>query len=189
LEKLPHLFPNKTDCLSWYISDASFVIATYLSKLDIEGRDRGKHATYLEMIQTWVTYEVVKVLYIYGLNPERSEQLETVAPHIEKYIKYVIDTESNSDSHADAKEIHEVLLNNTQHAGTFTKCNFSGMADIKWKEEVKFMIPLLVLTWLRQLQQFFKRKQNKLRSWSSLGNYAPHLKLQHGGKNNPLAIV
>jgi len=68
------------------------------------------------MIQTWVTYEVVKVLYIYGLNPERSEQLETVAPHIEKYIL-------NSDSHADAKEIHEVLLNNTQHAGTFAKCN------------------------------------------------------------------
>jgi len=44
------------------------------------------------MIQTWVTYEVVKVLYIYGLNPEPSEQLETVAPHIETYIKYVIDT-------------------------------------------------------------------------------------------------
>jgi hypothetical protein len=183
------LFPNKTDCLSWYISDASFVIATYLSKLDIEGRDRGKHAIYLEMIQTWVTYEVVKVLYIYGLNPERSEQLETVAPHIETYIKYVIDTESNFASHADAKEIHEVLLNKTQHAGTFAKCNFSGMADIKWKEEVKFMIPLLVLTWLRQLQQFFKRKQNKLRSWSSLGSYAPHLKLQHGEKSDPLAIV
>ena len=63
------------------------------------------------------------------------------------------------------------------------------MADIKWKEEVKFMIPLLVLTWLRQLQQFFKRRHNKLKSWSSLGNYAPHLKLQHGEKNDPLAIV
>ena len=86
------MLPNKTDCLSWYISDASFIIATYLSKLEIEGSDRGKHATYLEMIQTWVTYEVVKVLYIYGLNPERSEQLQTVAPHIETYIKYVIDT-------------------------------------------------------------------------------------------------
>ena len=54
-------FRTKLDCLSWYISDASFVIATYLSKLDIEGRDRGKHATYLEMIQTWVTYEVVNI--------------------------------------------------------------------------------------------------------------------------------
>ncbi len=134
MEKLPHLLPNKTDCLSWYISDASFVIATYLSKLEIEGRDRGKHATYLvEMIQTWVTYEVVKVLYIYGLNPEQSEQLQTVAPHIETCIKYVIDTESNSESHADVKKIHDILLNNTQHAGTFFKCNFSGVADVKWK--------------------------------------------------------
>jgi len=49
------------------------------------------------------------------------------------------------------------------------------------------MIPFLVLTWLRQLQQFFKKK--KLRSWSSPGNYAPQLKLQQGEKNDPLAIV
>jgi len=113
------------------------------------------------MIQTWVTYEVVKVLYIYGLNPERSEHLQTVAPHIETYIKYVIDTESNSESHADVKAIHDILLNNTQHAGTFIGCNFSGVADVKWKEEVKFMIPFQVLTWLRQLQQFFKKKNKK----------------------------
>jgi len=63
------------------------------------------------------------------------------------------------------------------------------VTDVKWKEEVKFMIPFLVLTWLRQLQQFFKKQTNKLRSWSPLGNYAPHLTLQQGEKNDPLAIV
>ncbi len=41
-----HKLPaNKTDCLSWYISDALFVTTNYLSKIEIKGRDRGKHAT------------------------------------------------------------------------------------------------------------------------------------------------
>jgi len=108
---------------------------------------------------------------------------------METSIKYVIDTESNSDSHDSVKMTHDILITKTQHAGTFLKCNFSGAADVKWKEEVKFMIPFLVLTWLRQLQQFFKKSTNKLRSWSTLGNYAPHLKLQQGEGNDPLAIV
>jgi hypothetical protein len=45
--------------LSWYISDAAFIIANYLAKNELKrkGRDRGKH------------YEVVKVLHLYELNP------------------------------------------------------------------------------------------------------------------------
>jgi hypothetical protein len=61
--------------LSWYISDAAFIIANYLAKNELKGkgRDRGKHGIYHEMIQTWVTYELVKVLHLYGLNPQMSD--------------------------------------------------------------------------------------------------------------------
>ena len=57
---------NKLDCLSWYIKDVSFVLAHHLTKLplptnDKKAKDRGKHVIYEEMIQTWVTHEVVKV--------------------------------------------------------------------------------------------------------------------------------
>ncbi len=51
------------DCLSWYVSDASFIIAKYLAKGKDKSdkTDRGAPGIYQEMIQTWVTYELVKV--------------------------------------------------------------------------------------------------------------------------------
>jgi hypothetical protein len=63
-----------SDCLSWYVSDASFIIAKYLAKVkDKTAKDRGAPGIYQEMIQTWVTYELVKVVCIYGLNPEQND--------------------------------------------------------------------------------------------------------------------
>jgi hypothetical protein len=49
------------------------------------------------------------------------------------------------------------------------------------------MIPFLILTWLRQLQQFFDNRQK--RTWSNYGNYNPHLKLNQGEGSDPLAVV
>ena len=75
-----------------------------------------------------------------------------MAPEIEEYITYVTETESSSDSSDTAKLIQELLFKYTQHTGTFLKCTFSGVAaDVTWKDDVKCMIPFLVLTWLRQL--------------------------------------
>jgi hypothetical protein len=182
-----HKLPaNKTDCLSWYISDASFVIVNYLSKIEIKGRDRGKHATYLKMIQTWVRYEVVKVLYIHRLNPEPSKILDKVAPDIGQYIQFM--TKPSSELFGMAKLVQELLFKNTRHSGTFSKCNFSGVAEVTWKDDVKFMIPFLFLTWLRQLQQFFKKKHQK-HTWSVFGDYTLHPKYTQGEGSNPLAVV
>ena len=51
------------------------------------------------------------------------------------------------------------------------------------------MIPFLLLTWLRQLQQYFKSKKNDKRTWTENGNYQPHMTLSKGESKNPLAIV
>ncbi len=75
----------RSDCLSWYISDASFIIAKYFAKEKKDNKDktervkdktdRGAPGIHHKTIQTWVTYELVKVLYIYGLNPQQSVNL------------------------------------------------------------------------------------------------------------------
>ena len=62
-------FKKFPDCLSWYISDAAFVIGNSLAYIPLQFKDKGKHNTFMEMIHTWITYEVVKVLFLYGLNP------------------------------------------------------------------------------------------------------------------------
>ncbi len=45
-----------------------------------------------------------------------------------------------------------------------------------------------MLTWLRQLQQFFKKKNNR-HSWSMLGNYTPIEKYMGGEGRDPLSLV
>jgi hypothetical protein len=105
---------NKSDCLSWYISDALFIIANYLSKFDLKGKDRGKHGIYREMIQTWVTYELVKVLYLYRLNPQQSASLNNIAPEIDDYIKYM--TMQGSELFSTTQGVQETLLKYTVHS-------------------------------------------------------------------------
>jgi hypothetical protein len=76
--------------LSWYVSDASFLIAKYLSKAkDKTAKDRGAPGMYHKMIQIWVTYELVKDMYLYGLNPEPNDHFEPYAPDIDTYIHYL----------------------------------------------------------------------------------------------------
>ena len=189
--------------MSWYIKDVSFILAHHLSKLplsyvtkDTKTKDRGKHATYEEMIQTWVTYEVVKVLYLFGLNPTHRSNLEEIAPDIERYIVYIEsnildddDDDEDEESHQGIKNIHEIIFKHTQHSGIFEKCTFASWTEVKWKEDVKYMIPFLLLTWLRHLQQYFKSKKNEKCTWAENGNYQPHVTLSKGESSNPLAIV
>ena len=87
------------------------------------------------------------------------------------------------------KDIHELLFKRTQHSGTFKKCTFASLTKVKWKEDVKFMIPFLLLTWLRHLQQYFNNNKNQSCTWTKVGNYQPHVSLSKGESKNPLSIV
>jgi hypothetical protein len=49
------------------------------------------------------------------------------------------------------------------------------------------MLWILVITWLRQLQQFFREEEN--RTWGKLGKYIAHDRLTPGESKNPLGIV
>ncbi len=58
---------------------------------------------------------------------------------------------------------------------------------ITWDEDIKFMLLILVITWLRQLQQFFVEEGK--RTWSKLGNYIAADRLTPGESKNPLGIM
>ncbi len=53
--------------LSWYVYDAAQIIATKVAKKPFNGPDRGDSLVFQEFIQSWVGYELVKVLNIFGL--------------------------------------------------------------------------------------------------------------------------
>ena len=119
--------------------------AKYLAKVkDKTANDRGAPGIYQEMIQTWVTYELVKVLYIYGLNPKPNDSIEIFAPVIETYIHYLRFWEEDLEDEARVK--HELFHDLTLHTGVFKKCSFAKVQKTTWDEDIKFMLLILVIT-------------------------------------------
>ena len=138
------------------------------------------------MIQTWVTYEVVKIIYLYGLNPEPITTLSEFAPELYTYIQHVKNpTNSTLDS---ALNVHTTLFNKTSHSSYFLRCKFTEAERIVWKDDVKFIIPFIILSWLRHLEQGFSDKSST-KTWSTLGNYTPVDKLLSGDGGDPLSLV
>ncbi len=59
------------DVLSFYIYDAGYVIANSIARrpFSLGKADRGQSLLFHEFIQSWVGYELVKVLVTFGLQP------------------------------------------------------------------------------------------------------------------------
>jgi hypothetical protein len=70
-----------------------------------------------------------------------------------------------------ADQILKVLFDNTLHTGHWTKVQFGSSK--KFVERDNGILSLLVLTWLRQLQQFFLNDEHKAENgdWNTLGKY------------------
>ncbi len=124
-------------------------------------------------------------MYIYGLGPEPNYNLESYAPKIETYIHYLI--KPNDDNKDNARAVNQLLHDQTLRMGVFRKCSFSKVQTMTWNVDIKFMLPIVVITWLRQLQQYFLEEDK--RTWSKLGNYNTHVTLNKGESRNPLGIV
>jgi hypothetical protein len=121
------------------------------------------------MIQTWVTYELFKVIYIFRLIPSPTESLSNFAPEIDTYIAYLRMDDEDNEHQDDATAIHELLMRQTLHTGVFHKCSFAKVETPVWNNDVKYMIPIVILTWLRQLEEYFFQYEQE--TWAVLGDY------------------
>ncbi len=91
-------------------------------------KDRGGPGIYEEMIKTWVLYELVKVLYLFGLNPGKSKSCKSAAPEIYHYLKDMEEGGANEDS----VSLNNVLFNLTKHKSRFSHeskdCTFANVS-------------------------------------------------------------
>jgi hypothetical protein len=58
--------------LSWYALNIGHVLGDKITRRHddpFRSRDQGSSLVYNELMQAWVTYELVQVLHIYGLTP------------------------------------------------------------------------------------------------------------------------
>ena len=86
---LPTSLPFFAGGLSWYVYDAGQVIATTIAKNPSDRIDRGDSLGFQEFIQSWVGFELVKVLNIFGLQPKIRPDLEAWSPDLFATFSYL----------------------------------------------------------------------------------------------------
>ena len=121
------------------------------------------------IIHSWVGYELVKVLLKYGLSPSVRSDLNDWSPDLYELFAYF--GEKNRDSMTRPTKHLTILLDQTNHCSYFEKLGFGK--KMKFEKMPNTVIPLVILTWLRQLQEHvFKLPDHSSQvDWSDLGRY------------------
>ena len=165
------LFNYQTDALSWYTFDAAFVISnSTIAKKSVDVEDRGgNHELFEHLMNSWVGYELVKVLFKFGLNPKLRCDLKDWSPDLYKLFSYF--SEKQRDSSNCPTDLLNVLFDKTEHCSYFGKLPFGKRT--KFEKMANATLPLVILTWLRQLQEhFFEQPENNPHiDWNDLGRY------------------
>ena len=157
--------------LSWYVYDAGQIIATKIAKKPSTGTDRGDSLGFQEFIQSWVGYELVKVLNVFGLQPKIRSDLEDWSPDLFATFSY-LNNKSNDQHKRKAIKTLDLLFVQTEHNSYFNKLTFGSKE--KFKDLSNSSLYLLILTWLRQLEQYFynfKSNGDSSGDWNNHGKY------------------
>ena len=136
------------DALSFYVYDAGFVIATSIARQPFPtGKpDRGQSLLFHEFIQSWIGYELVKVLVTFGLQPiTLSSTLSKWSPDLHTIFTYMLT--KNQKMKGRAEEILELLFSKTLHCGYWSHVQFGTRT--KFFDQSNSVLSLDVLTWLR----------------------------------------
>ncbi len=137
--------------LSWYVHDAAHVIAKKIAKKPFHLNDRGESLLFQEFIQSWVGYELVKVMNVFGLQPKIRTDLADWAPDLFATFTYL--TNKTKNEYKDkADKMVDKLFDRTKHSSFFSKLNFGSKE--KFKTLNNSSLYLLILMWLRQLEEY-----------------------------------
>lgn len=121
------------------------------------------------IIHSWVGYELVKVLLKYGLSPSVRSDLNDWSPDLYELFAYF--GEKSRDPANKPSTALTILFDQTEHCSYFEKLGFGKKT--RFEKMPDAIIPLVILTWLRQLQEYsFNLPENKtLADWCDLGRY------------------
>jgi hypothetical protein len=82
-----------------------------------------------------------------------------------------LSNKNNEEYKEHALRVLDILFDKTDHNSYFTKLNFGSKE--KFKSMHNCTLPLVVLTWLKQLQQFFfaQKERDTKGDWNNYGKY------------------
>ena len=134
-------------------------------------RIEGNHDLFAHILHSWVGYELVKVLLAFGLSPKLRDDLNDWSLDLFNVFSYLGDKQRDSSKKDEAERLLQILFNKTEHISYFGKLPFGKKTKIVKMENTT--IPLVILTWLRQLQEHFYQEPTISPSidWNDIGRY------------------
>ncbi len=125
--------------------------------------------SFQQLIHSWLCYELVKVLYVFGLQPQIRSDMSVWSQELHSAFDYL---NSKQHKHKEtALKVLRILVDKTEHNSYFKKIILGSKQ--KFKNMKNPTLSLTMLTWLRQLQQCFfeKSEQDTLRDWNKYRRY------------------
>jgi hypothetical protein len=116
-----------------------------------------------QYIHSWLCYELVKVLYVFGLQPQIRSNISGWSQELHAAFDYL---NNKQHEHKETElKVLDILFDKTKHNSYFDKIILGNKH--KFKNMKNPTLCLVMLTWLRKLQQCFfgKSEQNTLRDW------------------------
>jgi hypothetical protein len=123
-----------------------------------------------EFFQSWVGYELVRVLHVFGLQPTLRKVINEWLEDLFKTFAF-LSNKNNEEYKENSLRVLDILFNKTDHNSYFTKLNFESKE--KFKSMHNYTLHLVVSMWLWQLQQFFfaQKERDTKGSWNEYGKY------------------
>ena len=159
------------------IHDAAHILSTKIAtKKFEEGTDRGEMLIFQSFMHSWVCYECLKVLSVFGLQPTIRADIGSWSPQLRDLFTFYSDKTKNVDCQIGATKAVDLLFDSTDHSSYFGKHSFGSKT--KFDTSIDPILYLVVLTWSRQLQQFFFEIEDtdEKRDWNVYGRYYGTLK-------------
>ena len=163
---------DRIDCISWFHLNASYVLGNKIAKnRESQFNDLGKPQFFYEVVQSWVSFELVQVLQKFGLNPKFKSNLNTWSKDIHCVVQYMKKSQQQDHEKKRAQVCIDILFQpkKTEHYGSFIRCEHG--TKMNFEKMTNFAIPLVILTWHRMIQEYFWKNGDK--TFFEYGNYMP----------------
>ena len=152
--------------------NASYVLGNKIAKnRESQFNDLGKPQFFYEVVQSWVSFELVQVLQKFGLSPKFKTNLDTWSKDIHCVVQFMKKSQQQDHEKKRAQVCLDILFHpkKTEHYGSFIRCEHG--TKMNFEKMTNFAIPLVILTWHQMIQEYFWKNGKK--TFFEYGNYMP----------------
>jgi hypothetical protein len=114
--------PLSTAGLSWYVHDAAHIISTKISKENFSGTDCREMLILQQFVHSWLCYKLVKVLYVFGLQPQIRSDISDWSQELHTTFDYF--NNKQLEHKEMAMKVLDTLFDKTKHNSYFDKIVF-----------------------------------------------------------------